>query len=76
MENLILQLKHHGLKGRTVALVENGSWAPAAARKMDELLTGSGNHVLPKKLTLLSTLKQAQLEEIDAMATAITESMK
>ena len=76
MENLLLQLKHHGLKGRTVALVENGSWAPAAARKMDELLTGSGNHVLPKKLTLLSTLKQAQLEEIDAMATAITESMK
>ena len=76
MESLILQLKHHGLKGRTVALVENGSWAPAAARKMDELLTGSGNHVLPKKLTLLSTLKQAQLEEIDAMATAITESMK
>lgn len=76
MEDFLHHLKGKNYQNRTVALVENGSWAPAAGRKMDEMLTGSGNHVLPKKLTLLSTLKQAQLEEIDAMATAITESMK
>lgn len=76
MENFILQLKHHGLKGRIITLVENGSWAPAAARKMDELLEGSGNHVLPKKLSLRSTLKRSQLREIDEMAEAILASMK
>ena len=76
MEHFLHQLKHHGLKNRTVALMENGSWAPVAARKMDELLTGTGNHVLGKKITLLSTLKRSQLQELDALADAIVSSMR
>ena len=76
MENLIHQLKHHGLKNRTIALMENGSWAPVAARKMDELLTGSGNHVLGKKITLLSTLKRSQRAELEELANAMVSSMK
>ncbi|MBR4992153.1 MAG: FprA family A-type flavoprotein, partial [Clostridia bacterium] len=76
MEHFILSLKAHGLKGRTIALMENGSWAPVAARKMDELLTGSENHVLGKKVSLLSTLKAGQLKELDEMAGAMVSSMK
>ena len=76
MEHFIHQMAHHGLKGRTVALMENGSWAPVAARKMDELLTGTGNHVMGKKITLLSTLKQSQLQELNELADAIVASMK
>lgn len=76
MEHFILSLKAHGLKGRTIALMENGSWAPVAARKMDELLTGSENHVLGKKVSLLSTLKAGQLKELDEMAAAMVSSMK
>ena len=76
MEHFLHQLKHHGLKNRTVALMENGSWAPVAARKMDELLTGTGNHVMGKKVTLLSTLKRSQLQELDELADAILSSMK
>ncbi len=76
MENFISGMKHHGLTGRTVALMENGSWAPVAARKMDELLTGSGNHVMPKKVTLRSTLKRSQLQELNDLADAIIASMK
>ena len=76
MEQFILSLKAHGLKGRTIALMENGSWAPVAARKMDELLTGSENHVLGKKISLLSTLKASQLKELDEMAAAMVSSMK
>lgn len=76
METFLLSLIHHGLQGRTVALMENGSWAPVAARKMDEMLTGPGNHVLGKKLTLRSTLKRGQLEEIDQLAGAIVSSMR
>ncbi|MBR5536987.1 MAG: (2Fe-2S)-binding protein [Clostridia bacterium] len=76
MEHFIHQMVHHGLKGRTVALLENGSWAPVAARKMDELLTGTGNHVMGKKITLLSTLKQSQLRELDELADAIVSSMQ
>ena len=76
MEHFIHQMKHHGLKNRTVALMENGSWAPVAARKMDELLTGTENHVLGKKITLLSTLKRSQLQELEELADAILSSMK
>ncbi len=76
MEHFIAQLKHHGLKDRTIALMENGSWAPVAARKMDEQLTGSGNHVLPLKITLKSTLKRSQLQELNDLADAIIASMK
>ena len=75
MENLIHQLKHHGLKNRTIALMENGSWAPVAARKMDELLTGSDNHVMGKKISLLSTLKRSQRAELEELAEAIVSSM-
>lgn len=76
MEHFILNLKAHGLKNRTIALMENGSWAPVAARKMDELLTGSENHVLGKKITLLSTLKVSQLKDLDELAAAMVSSMK
>ena len=34
METLLLELKAHALQNRTVALIENGSWGPAAARLM------------------------------------------
>ncbi len=76
MEHFLHQIKHHGLKNRTVALMENGSWAPVAARKMDELLSGTGNHVMGKKITLLSTLKRSQLQELDELAGAIVSSMR
>ena len=76
MEHFIHQMKHHGLKDRTVALMENGSWAPVAARKMDELLTGTENHVLGKKITLLSTLKRSQLADLKELAAAMVSTME
>ena len=76
MEHFILSLKAHGLKGRTIALMENGSWAPVAARKMDELLTGSQNHVLGKKISLLSTLKRSQLADLKELAAAMVSTME
>jgi len=76
MEHFILSMKNHGLKDRTIALMENGSWAPVAARKMDELLTGSQNHVMGKKISLLSTLKRSQLADLEELAQAIISSME
>ncbi len=75
MESFIQQMKHHCVKDRTIALMENGSWAPVAARKMGELLEGSGNHVMPQKITLKSTLKRSQLQELSQLADTIIASM-
>lgn len=38
MQNLLLDIVAHGLKGRKIALIENGSWSPTAAKSMREIL--------------------------------------
>lgn len=38
MEKFLRHLKHKNYQNRTVAIIENGSWAPAAAKNMKELL--------------------------------------
>ena len=40
MENLLHDLVCHGLKGRKIALIENGSWAATSAKGMKEILSG------------------------------------
>lgn len=48
MEQFLRQLVHHNLQNRTVALVENGSWAPESGRLMRSLLSECKNMtVLP-----------------------------
>lgn len=38
MEKFLRHLKHKNYQNRTVAIIENGSWAPATAKNMQELL--------------------------------------
>lgn len=75
MEKLLLELRSHGLKNRTVALIENGTWAPVSGRKMQELLSGMAVTVLDQKITLSSTLKQGQLAEIRTLAKTIAQQI-
>lgn len=76
MEHFLSELKAHGLQGRTVALVENGSWGVLAGKLMDEALSGMKNmHVLENKVTVKSALKEGQEAELEALAQAVWESM-
>lgn len=75
MEKLLLELRSHGLKNRTVALIENGTWAPVSGRKMQEILSGMAVTVLDQKITLSSTLKQGQLAEIRTLAKTIAQQI-
>jgi flavorubredoxin len=77
MEALLHDLAAHNLQNRTVALMENGSWAPASGDLMREILSKCKNiHILGEKLTLRSSLAHNQLEEISAMATAIAATIQ
>ena len=76
MEHLIRELRAHGLKNRKVALVENGTWAPVAGRKMAALLEGSGMEILPGTVTVRSQLTRGQLGQIDALAKAIADTLE
>ena len=70
MHDFITRLVEHNYQKRTVALVENGSWAPAAAKLMRAKFEGSKEITFAEHtVTLLSAMKpenEAQLKELAA----------
>lgn len=58
MENYLLDFKAHNIKHKTFTLVENGSWAPQAARLMKEIINSMGNNTINDKVfTITSAVK-------------------
>ena len=75
MENFLLDLKSHNFQNRTVALVENGTWAPTCCSMMRGLLSEMKDmRVLEPILSVRSALKEPQLAEMDTLADAIAAS--
>lgn len=76
MENLLHDLAAHNLQNRTMAIIQNGSWSPASGRLMKELLSGlKNNKILDNEVTLKSSLKPEQEQELDALADEIAASI-
>ena len=76
MEALISDLTAHNIQNRTVAIIENGSWAPASGGLIREQLGKCKNMtILEDILTIKSALKTEQLPEIDAMVKSITATL-
>ena len=72
MEGFLLDLKAHNLQNRTVALIENGSWAPQAGKLMTELVSGMKNMTLLEgAVTLRSAVKEEQRAALEALADRI-----
>ena len=77
MEHVLMDLKAHNLQNRTVALMENGSWGVLSGKQMKEIIGSMKNMtILEQMVTVKSSLKESQMEELDAMADAIVDSMK
>lgn len=76
MESLLADLKAHAWQKRTVALVENGSWAPQAAKLMRaELEQMKDIAILGDALSLKSAMQPAQEEQLAALADQIAASL-
>ena len=76
MENLLLDLKAHNFQNRTVAIIENGSWAPQAGKLMRELVDGMKNmRVLDESVTLRSACKEDQRAALEALADAVAADL-
>ncbi len=72
MHDFLHRLQMKGYSKRRVALVENGSWAPSAARVMREILgTMKEVTILDPTVTIRSRLKAADLPAIEALADAL-----
>ena len=65
-----LQLK--GFRSRRVAIIENGSWAPCAARAMMALLEPMKEiEVLSPTVTIRSRMKQSDIAALERLADAV-----
>ncbi len=72
MHDFLHRLQMKGYSKRRVALVENGSWAPSAARVMREMLgTMKEVTILDPTVTIRSRLKAADLPALEALADAL-----
>ena len=69
MRTFIETLTEHGYQNRTVALIENGSWAPTAAKVMRGMLEGSKNiRFAEQSVKLLSAMSEENQTELAALA--------
>ena len=76
MHSFLMDMKALNLQKRTVALVENGSWAPRSGALMrEELEKLKHMDILDDSLTMASSLQEQNLGEMDALADAIAASV-
>lgn len=69
METFINHLKSKNYQNRTVAFIENGSWAPMAAKKMKEELSSLKNIIIKEHtVTIKSSVKKEDLNQIETLA--------
>ena len=69
MKEYIHHLTERNYQNRTVAFMENGSWAPVATKFMMKMLEGSKNLTLAEnKVRILSALSAESEQQIEALA--------
>ena len=69
MRHFIQHLTEHNFQNRTVAFIENGSWAPMATRVMQGLLEKSKNLTYAQNtVKILSAVSEENERQIDALA--------
>ena len=72
MEKFINHLKSKNYQNRTVAFIENGSWAPIAAKKMkDEMSSLKDIRFIEHKVTIKSAVKSDDLSQFEKLADAL-----
>ena len=77
MDELLRDIAAHNLQKRTVAFMENGTWAPVSARQMAAIPAPLKNMtVLEQSVAIRSSLTEGQLAEIEALADVIAEGIR
>lgn len=77
MHNYLMDMKALNVQNRTVAIVENGSWACKSGDLMKEFLDGMKQMtVINERLTMVSSLSEEKQDEMDMLVDSILDSMK
>ena len=73
-KTFIEHLTERNYQNRTVALMENGSWAPTAARVMRKMFEASKNlTILDENVTVKGSLDDASTAQLHALADALSK---
>ena len=74
MREFIDHLTERNFQNRTVGFIENGSWAPMAAKIMKEMLSGSKNLTIAEPaVRILSAMNEESAAQLDALATDLCQ---
>lgn len=77
METFIQDMKALNLQNRTAAVIENGSWAPQSGKIMRAMLEElKGMTILEDTVSIRSSLKKAQYEQVTKLADTLAASLK
>ena len=77
MENLLLDLKAHNWQNRTVAIIENGTWAAQSGKQIRAILEQMKDiSVVGENLSLKSAMKPDQLADMNTLADLLLAELK
>lgn len=75
MQDFLNHLQAKAYQNRKVALVENGTWAPSAAKVMKGMLESMKNvTILEPVVTIRSAMKETDMDAIDALVKSVAEN--
>ena len=75
MEDFLNRLKAKNYQKRTVGIIENGSWAPSAARSMKAILDGAKALTFAETVvTIKSSLKTENISQLEVLAEELLKS--
>src|SRR5574344_48114 len=73
MEEFLMDLKYHNMQNRTVAVVENGSWAPQSGILIKNIFKTMRNiKIIESSLTIKSALKEDQMSDLRSVISEIS----
>ena len=76
MLNLLHDMKALNVQNRTVALLENGSWAPSSAKQVRALLDEmKGMEILEPVVTVKSAMKEDSMNSLRELADTLVKSL-
>ena len=74
MQQFLHHLQSKNYQNRKIGIIENGSWAPSAAKTMKEIISQMKNiEICEPTITIISKMKESNIDELKKLADSITE---
>ena len=74
MQEFLYHLQSKNYQNRKIGIIENGSWAPSAAKTMKEIISKMKNiEICEPTITIISKMKESNIDELKKLADSITE---